>query len=95
MVIGESKSLKVVIALLLVLPIFYGCISVIELDTLFHDTSFFKASLPFALAALLNVSVILLILVQKKMRLKLYDALIKISMLCGVLATFYIAYLYS
>jgi len=95
MVIGESKSLKIVMALLLALPVFYVWISVIELDTLVQSTSFLKASLPFALAALLNLSVILLMLIQKKKRLKLYDALIKISMLCGVLATFYIAYLYS
>ena len=95
MVIGESKSLKIVIALLLALPILYVWISVLELDTILQNTSFFKASLPFAVAAFLNLCVILLMLIQKKMRLKLYDALIKISMLCGVLATFYIAYLYS
>jgi 4-hydroxybenzoate polyprenyltransferase len=95
MVIGESKSLKVVIALLLALPVFFVWISVLELDTLVQNTSFFKASLPFAIASILNVAVIFLILVQKKMHLRLYDGLIKLSMLCGVLATFYIAYLYS
>jgi 4-hydroxybenzoate polyprenyltransferase len=95
MVVGESKSLKMVIALLLALPIFYVWISILELDTLVQNNSFFKASIPFAIAALLNLIVVFLILVQKKMYLKVYDGLIKLSMLCGVLATFYIAYLYS
>jgi 4-hydroxybenzoate polyprenyltransferase len=95
MVIGESKSLKIVIALLLALPVFFVWISVLELNTLINNTTFFKASLPFAIASFLNVAVIFLILVQKKMYLKLYDGLIKLSMLFGVLATFYIAYLYS
>jgi 4-hydroxybenzoate polyprenyltransferase len=95
MVIGESKALKIVIALLLALPVFFVWISVLELNTLINNTTFFKASLPFAIASFLNVAVIFLILVQKKMYLKLYDGLIKLSMLFGVLATFYIAYLYS
>jgi len=95
MVIGEKKSLRIVIGFLLLLPLFYGWISIIQQDTTLHNTSFFTATLPFAVAALLNITVILLILFQKKMRLKLYDALIKISMLVGVLATFYIAYLYQ
>jgi 4-hydroxybenzoate polyprenyltransferase len=93
MVIGEKKSLRIAMGLLLVLPIFYGWISFNELETTIKDTSFFIATLPFALSAVLNLTVILLILIQTKMRLKLYDALIKISMLVGVLATFYIAYL--
>jgi 4-hydroxybenzoate polyprenyltransferase len=95
MVIGESKSLKIVIALLLALPVFFVWISILELDTLIQNTTFFQASIPFAIASFLNLAVIFLILIQKKMRLKLYDGLIKLSMLCGVLATFYIAYLYS
>jgi 4-hydroxybenzoate polyprenyltransferase len=95
MVIGESKSLKIVIALLLALPVFFVWISILELDTLIQNTTFFQASIPFSIASFLNLAVIFLILIQKKMRLKLYDGLIKLSMLCGVLATFYIAYLYS
>jgi 4-hydroxybenzoate polyprenyltransferase len=95
MVIGEKKSLRIVVGLLLALPVFYGWISIGQLETIIKDSSFLTATLPFALAALINLSVILFILVQKKMRLKLYDALIKISMLIGVLATFYIAYLYQ
>lgn len=95
MVIGESKSLKIVIALLLALPVFFIWISILELDTLIQNSTFFKASLPFAISSFLNLAVIFLILVQKKMYLKLYDGLIKLSMLFGVLATFYIAYLYS
>jgi hypothetical protein len=76
------------------LPIFYIYVFVQNINFVIGSSSFIVASAPFGVAALINILVILLIFFQKDKKLKLYDALIKISMLIGVLATFYVGYLH-
>jgi 4-hydroxybenzoate polyprenyltransferase len=95
MVIGENKSLAFSAILLLALPASFVWYLISNLDKLLMDHHMAMDSIPFALAALINLVVILLMIVNKVKRLKLYDALIKISMLMGVLATFYLAYFHK
>jgi 4-hydroxybenzoate polyprenyltransferase len=92
MVIGQWNSLKVVMFLLLLLPGFYFYISFEKLDELLGSTEFLLTTAPFLLASLVNIVVIALILKFRMNRLKLYDVLIKITMLLGLSATFYLAY---
>ena len=92
--IGQMNSLKIVSIILLFLPAFYFWSSYSKFDVMIASTPFYLATVPFGIAAILNLLVVVLIYVDKNKRLKLYDALIKISMLFGVLATFYIAYFY-
>jgi 4-hydroxybenzoate polyprenyltransferase len=94
MQIGQWNSLKIVSVILLLLPIFYFCVSYSKFNELIASTHFFIATIPFSIAALTNLIVIFLIYSDKSKRLKLYNVLIKVSMLFGVLGTFYIAYLY-
>jgi 4-hydroxybenzoate polyprenyltransferase len=94
MVIGQMNSLKIVSVILLFLPGFYIWVSYTKLNEFIGSTIFFIATIPFGIASILNLIVILLIYNDKIKRLKLYDGLIKIAMLFGVLATFYIAYFY-
>lgn len=94
MQIGKMNSLKIVSVILLFLPLFYFWMSYSKFNELIANTPFYLATVPFGIAAILNLLVVVLIYVDKNKRLKLYDALIKISMLFGVLATFYIAYFY-
>jgi 4-hydroxybenzoate polyprenyltransferase len=95
MVIGENKSLAFSAILLLALPASFIWYLISNLDKLLMDHHMAMDSIPFALAALINLVVILLMIVNKVKRLKLYDVLIKISMLMGVLATFYLAYFHK
>ena len=92
--IGQMNSLKIVSIILLFLPVYYIWASYSKFDVMIASTPFYLATVPFGIAALINLLVVVLIYVDKNKRLKLYDALIKISMLFGVLATFYIAYFY-
>lgn len=92
--IGQMNSLKIVSIILLFLPVYYIWASYSKFNELIASTPFYLATVPFGIAAILNLLVVVLIYVDKNKRLKLYDALIKISMLFGVLATFYIAYFY-
>jgi 4-hydroxybenzoate polyprenyltransferase len=95
MVIGENRSLALSAILLLALPASFVWYLISNLDKLLMDHHMAMDSIPFALAALINLVVILLMIVNKVKRLKLYDVLIKISMLMGVLATFYLAYFHK
>lgn len=92
MKIGQWNSLKVVMLLLLFLPCFYCFISFEKLDELLGSTTFFISTAPFLLASFMNIVVIALMLKYRMNKLKLYDILIKITMLLGVSATYYIAY---
>lgn len=92
MLIGEKNSLLISALLLLVLPGAFVWYLIINLDKLLINNHLALDSIPFALAALVNLVLILLMITNKVKRLKLYDVLIKISMLLGVLATFYLAY---
>ncbi|MFN5149502.1 MAG: geranylgeranylglycerol-phosphate geranylgeranyltransferase [Flavobacteriia bacterium] len=92
MLIGQKNSMFLSGVLLLILPISFLCYLVVNLDKLIVDNRLSMDTIPFALAALVNLILILIMIVNKVNRLKLYDALIKISMLLGVLATFYLAY---
>ena len=94
MQIGQMNSLRIVSVILLFLPLFYFWMSYSKFNEMIASTPFYLATVPFGIAALINLFVVVLIYVDKNKRLKLYDALIKISMLFGVLATFYIAYFY-
>lgn len=97
MIIGQSKSLLIVSLLLLLLPAACIWYLIDNLDNLLKLNShqLYTDAIPFTLAALINLTLILLIIVNKKKRLKLYDVLIKISMLIGILATVYIAYFHQ
>ena len=92
--IGQMNSLKIVSIILLFLPLFYFWSIYSNFSYSIVGTLFFVATIPFGIASILNLIVILLIYNDKKKRLKLYDGLIKIAMLFGVLATYYIAYFY-
>jgi 4-hydroxybenzoate polyprenyltransferase len=92
MLIGEKNSLILSGLLLLILPGAFIWYLISNLDKLMLDHLLAFDSIPFALAALVNLILILLMIVNKVKRLKLYDVLIKVSMLLGVLATFYLAY---
>jgi 4-hydroxybenzoate polyprenyltransferase len=97
MIIGQGKSLLIVCILLLLLPAACVVYLIENLDNLLKQNGhqLITDAIPFTLAALINLTLILLIIVNKKKRLKLYDVLIKISMLIGVLATVYIAYFHQ
>ena len=92
MVLGENKSLALSAVLLLALPASFVWYLIANLDKLLMNHHMAMDSIPFAFAALINLVVILLIIVNKVKRLKLYNVLIKVSMLLGILATFYLAY---
>lgn len=92
MKIGQWNSLKFVMLLLLILPGFYFYISFEKLDELLGSSAFLISTAPFLLASFINIVVIALILKNRMNKLKLYDALIKITMLLGVSSTYYIAY---
>ncbi len=94
MILGQQKSLMLVALILFVLPAFYIWISLTKMNSFIGTVQFWTATIPFGIAALINLVVIFLIFTNKTKQLKLYDALIKISMLIGVLATFYIGYLH-
>jgi 4-hydroxybenzoate polyprenyltransferase len=93
MKLGLTKSLYIVQFFLLLVPI----------GLLFHFLigrswyTFFSNDLlefiPFFVSAILNLIVIAMIFTQKDKRLKTYDVLLKISMLTGVLSTFYLAFI--
>jgi len=95
MVIGQWNALRLVSLLLILLPAFYCWIFIDNLNTLINDSSFITATIPFALAAFINLVVIVLIYSEKRKRLKLYDILLKVSMLLGITATFYLTYIHS
>jgi 4-hydroxybenzoate polyprenyltransferase len=94
MLIGQKKSLIVVAIFLSILPAFYCWISLEKMNSFVGTVEFWTASIPFGVAATINVVVLFLIFMNKTKQLKLYDALIKISMLVGILATYYIGYLH-
>ncbi len=94
MVIGQKKSLLFVALILSILPAFYIWISIVKMNSFIGTVQFWTATIPFGVAATINLIVLFLIFMNKKKQLKLYDALIKISMLIGVLATYYIGYLH-
>ncbi len=91
MVMGERNSLFVVCALLAILPIFYVWAFINQFKLFIGSDHFFTDTLPFFFAALINVGVIVWIIITRNYPLKTYDGMIKISMLLGVLSTFYIA----
>lgn len=94
MIIGQKKSLFFVAFILAILPAFYIWISIVKMNSFIGTVQFWTATIPFGVAAAINLIVLFLIFMNKKKQLKLYDALIKISMLVGVLATYYIGYLH-
>lgn len=94
MIIGQWKSLFIVSIFLLFLPAFVAYTSFENLTFLIGDSHFLVGTIPFLLASMINLFIIFLIFSDKSKRLKLYDVLIKISMLLGVLGTYYLAYQY-
>lgn len=91
-VIGEKKSLFLVSILLLALPVFYFWISAENFNEMIGSSGFIIGTLPFFLSSLINLLIVFHIYLSKENHLKLYNNLIKLSMLLGVLATFYLAY---
>ncbi len=92
MLIGETKSLRIIALILMILPLSYFIISIYQFNELLGSTHFLVATLPFLISSLINLIVIALLFGTKHVRIKLYDNLIKTGMLIGVLATFYLAY---
>lgn len=95
MKIGQWNSLRFVSVLLFILPVFYVFVSINYMKEMIGSANFLLGTLPFSVASLINLVVILMIYTNKTKRLKTYNLLIKISMLVGVLATFYIAYFHK
>jgi 4-hydroxybenzoate polyprenyltransferase len=93
MILGEKKSLWIVNLLLSILPIFYLFFSLVYAKGTFEGVQYYIATIPFLLTVIINLLVIYISLKDSVKRLKLYNALIKISMLIGILSTFYIALL--
>lgn len=93
MVIGEWKSLQFVCALLLLLPLFLIILLIAQIKTFLNMDldHFLLSSVPFLITTSLNVLVVILIYKKRSEKLKLYDILIKLSMLIGVLSSFYLA----
>jgi 4-hydroxybenzoate polyprenyltransferase len=91
MIWGEKKAIWVVTLLLSILPIFYLVFSLVYAKASFEGIHYYIATIPFILVVLINLIVVFLSFKDQTKRLKLYDNLIKISMLIGVLSTFYIA----
>lgn len=91
MVLGEKKSIWLVTLLLATLPVFFFIYTVLYSKNSLEGINYFVATIPFMFTALINIIVIFFSFKDQTKRLKLYDALIKISLLIGVLSTFYIA----
>jgi hypothetical protein len=91
MIWGEKKAIWVVTLLLSILPIFYLVFSLVYAKAAFEGIHYYIATIPFILVVVINLTVVFLSFKDQTKRLKLYDNLIKISMLIGVLSTFYIA----
>lgn len=92
MQIGINKSLYLVQFFLILVPLgllFHFLIGR-SLYTFFSDD--LLEFVPFFISAILNLIVIILIFSQQTKQLKTYDVLIKISMLTGVLSTFYLVF---
>jgi len=94
MAIGIDKSFLVVKLLLLVFPAFAILTGAFYLEELTSQslTSIGIILLPYLIIILLNVMVIYLIKKTEGIKLSLYHNLVKLSMLIGVLSTFYFAY---
>lgn len=91
MILGEKKAIWVVTLLLSILPLFYLIFSLVYAKATFEGIHYYIATIPFILVVVINLVVVFLSFKDQTKRLKLYDNLIKISMLIGVLSTFYIA----
>ncbi len=91
MILGEKKAIWVVTLLLSILPLFYLIFSLVYAKAVFEGIHYYIATIPFILVVVINLVVVFLSFKDQTKRLKLYDNLIKISMLIGVLSTFYIA----
>lgn len=91
MILGEKKAILVVTLLLSILPLFYLIFSLVYAKATFEGIHYYIATIPFILVVVINLVVVFLSFKDQTKRLKLYDNLIKISMLIGVLSTFYIA----
>jgi len=91
MILGEKKAIWVVTLLLSILPLFYLIFSLVYAKATFEGIHYYIATIPFILVVVINLLVVFLSFKDQTKRLKLYDNLIKISMLIGVLSTFYIA----
>lgn len=92
MKIGQWNSLLIVAILLSILPGFFTYILINNFNVLIGQSNFMLATLPFCIASLINLIVIGLIFKYKMRSLKLYNILIKISMLIGISAMYYLAY---
>lgn len=91
MKIGEWNSLRFVSILLLILPLSYAYIAINYPKELIGSNNFILGTIPFLISSSLNLLVIFKIFSDKRKQLKTYDAMIKISMLAGISATFYLA----
>lgn len=92
MKIGQWNSLLIVAIFLSILPGFFTYIVVNNFNVLIGQSNFMLATLPFSIASLINLIVIGLIFMHKMKSLKLYNILIKVSMLLGISAMYYLAY---
>lgn len=95
MVIGIQKSFLVVNLLLILFPLVSIIAGVYYMDDLLNNSlsQIGLISLPYLIIISLNMLVIYLIKKTDGQKLGLYHNLIKVSMLLGVLSTFYFAYL--
>jgi 4-hydroxybenzoate polyprenyltransferase len=94
MAIGVEKSFGIVKLLLLVFPTFAFFTGVYHLNELITQPlrTTLTVLIPYLVVILLNILVIYLIKRTEGSKLALYHNLIKVSMLFGVLSTFYFAF---
>ncbi len=93
MKIGKMNALLLSSALLLILPIVYCFLSLNHFGDLFSGENWLIKSLPIALSVALNMVVIFLIFAYKLKYLNLYDQLVKLSMIVGILLTIYLPFM--
>ncbi len=91
MVIGECKSLQIVCGLLFILPLFFIALLIAKFESILSLDLERLISLPFIITALLNLLIVVLIYKNGSGKLKVFDNLIKLTMLIGVLSSFYLA----
>lgn len=89
--IGEKKSIFVASAFLIVLPLTFFVLYLMNVNFILDDILFF---IPFIFSVLLaGIISVILVLKHSKKSLKFYDGLIKIAMLLGLILPYYWSFL--
>ena len=93
MVIGVKKSLYVSSLFLMLLPICVILYLTTDLFDFLDGFNKWKVVIPFVISCLFNFTVIFMIFVDQTPKLKRYGILVKLSMLFGIVSTYYLSLL--